>query len=68
MKTITFDQVRIININNASVTVDIDSKTVLFTRKIFNRLIRERVLEGIFVERPTLNNSTITWFGVINIF
>ena len=72
MKTLNFNDVTILNLNRASVSVTYKGDTILITRRLFNKLLREQKLEGDIVVNKFINkmgNEVSTkWFAALSIF
>lgn len=72
MKTLNFNDITILNLNRASVSVSYKGDTILITRRLFNKLLREQKLEGDIVVNKFINNTgnevSTKWFAVLSIF
>jgi hypothetical protein len=72
MKTLDLMDVTILNLNKASVSVSYKGDTILITRRLFNKLLREGELEGDVVIKKFINNAgnevSTKWFAALSIF
>lgn len=72
MKTLNLDDITILNLNRASVSVIYKGDTILITRRLFNKLLRERKLEGDVVVNKFINKNgnevSNKWFAALSIF
>lgn len=72
MKTLNFNDITILNLNRASVSVSYKGDTILITRRLFNKLLREQKLEGDIVVNKFINNAgnevSTKWFAALSIF
>lgn len=72
MKTINLSEITLERVNKNSVTVSYKGDFIFITKRIFNKLLGEKSLEGDFVIKDYVNRngsvSTMKWFGQISIF
>jgi hypothetical protein len=69
MKTLSFNQIRLIRMNRASVCINIDNTwdTYFISRKHFNSLLAGNNIQYVIVDKEH-NGSKLQWVAVPSIF
>lgn len=62
------DDITLVHINKGSVTIMINNRIVLITKRLMNQLLHDKFIEAALVENINPNGGSLTWLAKLSIF